>query len=641
MKYRREIDGLRALAVIPVILFHAGFEVFSGGYVGVDVFFVISGYLISNIVMAEMSADRFSIVQFYERRARRILPALLLVVAVCIPVAYAFLLPSELKEFGQSLVATMTFSSNILFWSQTGYFEGAAELKPLLHTWSLAVEEQFYLFFPLFMILAWRWGRVWLTSILIVVALGSLALAQWGALNKPIAAFFLLPTRAWELILGVLVALYLSRPGLKGASLGQRNVASLLGAGLLLYAFFAFDQRTPFPGLYALVPTVGTALIIVYCGPQTLVGKVLCSRAFVGVGLISYSAYLWHQPLFAFAKHAGLPSHHAVLYGGLSALALLLAYGSWRFVETPFRHARRITRKQIAGLSFAGCGAVAMLGAVAHASDGFVQRLAPEDRYLASVSPGVYGAYVRKRFDDLQHVPFKAGDQRLKILVVGDSFAKDLVNAAFESPLAAQVQISTHQITAGCGNLHLDRDFRQDITQKQPFLCDNDGWYKGKALHDLIRQSDVVWVASAWSPWEARLLKESLGNLQREYGEKFVVFGSKNFGAIDIKGLMSIPLPHRYAKQNQVSDTHRDVNRIVAEAAGTARFVDVSGLLCGPQGTCPLFLPNGRLISYDGGHLTKDGAALLGKLLYEDLTARRLVVKRSDTMSVRSVGRSS
>lgn len=640
MKYRKEVDGLRALAVIPVILFHAGFEIFSGGYVGVDVFFVISGYLIANIVMAEMSADRFSIAHFYERRARRILPALLLVVAVCIPAAYAFLLPSEMKEFGQSLVATMTFSSNILFWSQTGYFEGAAELKPLLHTWSLAVEEQFYLFFPLFMMLAWRWGRAWLTAILIVVAIGSLALAQWGALNKPIAAFFLLPTRAWELILGVLVALYLSRPALKEASLVVRNAASLLGAVLLLYAIFGFDQRTPFPGLYALVPTVGTALIIVYCGPQTWVGKVLCSPAVVGVGLISYSAYLWHQPLFAFAKHAGLPSHHAALYGGLSLLALTLAYGTWRFVETPFRQGRRITGKQIAGLGFAGCGAVAMLGAVAHASDGFVERLAPQDRYLATVSPGVYGAYVRKRFDDLQHVPFKADDQRLKILVVGDSFAKDLVNAVYESPLGAQVQVSTHQITAGCGNLHLGRDFRQDITQKQAFLCDNDGWYKGKVLQDLIRQSDVVWVASAWAPWEARLLKESLTNLQKEYGEKFTVFGSKNFGTIDIKRLMSIPLPERYARHNKVSETQRDVNRIVKEAAGTARFVDVSGLLCGPEGSCPLFLSNGRLISYDGGHLTKDGAVLLGKVLYEELTARQLVVKRGGSMPAQSVMRS-
>lgn len=625
MKYRREIDGLRALAVVPVILFHAGFKPFSGGYVGVDVFFVISGYLIANIVMAEMAGNRFSIIHFYERRARRILPALLFVVAACIPAAYALLLPSEMKEFGQSLLATMTFSSNILFWSQTGYFEGAAELKPLLHTWSLAVEEQFYLFFPLFMMLVWRWGKVWLTAMLVVLAIGSLALAQWGALNKPIAAFFLLPTRAWELILGVLVALYLSRPTLKEAPLSVRDGASLLGAGLLLYAIFGFDQRTPFPGLYALLPTVGTALIIVYCGPQTWVGKVLCSPAFVGVGLISYSAYLWHQPLFAFAKHAGLPSHDTALYGALSVLALIMAYGSWRFVEAPFRQASRITRQQIAGWSLAGCGAVAMLGTLAHASDGFVDRLAPEDRYLASVSPGVYGAYVRKRFDDLQHAPFRGDDQRLKILVVGDSFAKDLVNAVYEGPLAAQVQISTHQITTGCGNLHLNRDFSGEITQRQRFLCDQDGWYKGSAVDELIRQSDGVWIASNWQPWEARLMKESVANLSLKYGEKFVVFGSKSFGAMNIKRLISIPTPDRYANQHQLTATHRDVNNMVADAAGNGRFVDVSGLLCGPQGACPLFLPSGRLISYDGGHLTQEGAGLLGNLLYRELNAKQLI----------------
>lgn len=625
MKYRREIDGLRALAVVPVILFHAGFKPFSGGYVGVDVFFVISGYLIANIVMAEMAGNRFSIIHFYERRARRILPALLLVVAACIPAAYALLLPSEMKEFGQSLLATMTFSSNILFWSQTGYFEGAAELKPLLHTWSLAVEEQFYLFFPLFMMLVWRWGKVWLTAMLVVLAIGSLALAQWGALNKPIAAFFLLPTRAWELILGVLVALYLSRPTLKEAPLSVRDGASLLGAGLLLYAIFGFDQRTPFPGLYALLPTVGTALIIVYCGPQTWVGKVLCSPAFVGVGLISYSAYLWHQPLFAFAKHAGLPSHDTALYGALSVLALIMAYGSWRFVEAPFRQASRITRQQIAGWSLAGCGAVAMLGTLAHASDGFVDRLAPEDRYLASVSPSVYGAYVRKRFDDLQHAPFRGDDQRLKILVVGDSFAKDLVNAVYEGPLAAQVQISTHQITTGCGNLHLNRDFSGEITQRQRFLCDQDGWYKGSAVDELIRQSDGVWIASNWQPWEARLMKESVANLSLKYGEKFVVFGSKSFGAMNIKRLISLPTPDRYANRHQLTAMHRDVNNMVADAAGNGRFVDVSGLLCGPQGACPLFLPSGRLISYDGGHLTQEGAGLLGNLLYKELNAKQLI----------------
>jgi len=211
MNYRREIDGIRALAVIPVIFFHAGFSLFSGGYVGVDVFFVISGYLITGIVMAEVTRGTFSIADFYERRIRRILPALFLVVVVCVPVAFLVLLPADLKEFGQSLIAVATFSSNVFFWSQSGYFHGAAELKPLLHTWSLAVEEQFYVLFPLLLLFMWRWGRKWTVAILLTLAVASLLLAEWGALNKPIATFFLLPTRAWELLLGSLVAFYIGR----------------------------------------------------------------------------------------------------------------------------------------------------------------------------------------------------------------------------------------------------------------------------------------------------------------------------------------------------------------------------------------------------------------------------------------------
>ena len=159
MNYRREIDGLRALAVLPVILFHAGFETFSGGFVGVDVFFVISGYLITTIILAELEQGRFSIVNFYERRARRILPALFLVMLVCIPFAWIWLLPSDMKDFSQSLIAVAIFASNILFWRESGYFDTAAELKPLLHTWSLAVEEQYYVLFPLFLMLFWKLGK--------------------------------------------------------------------------------------------------------------------------------------------------------------------------------------------------------------------------------------------------------------------------------------------------------------------------------------------------------------------------------------------------------------------------------------------------------------------------------------------------
>jgi peptidoglycan/LPS O-acetylase OafA/YrhL len=351
-KYRPEIDGLRAIAVLPVILFHAGFETFSGGFVGVDVFFVISGYLITTIILAELEQGKFSIVNFYERRARRILPALFLVMLVCIPFAWFWLVPSDMKDFSQSLVAVSVFASNILFWLESGYFDTSAELKPLLHTWSLAVEEQYYVLFPLFLMLFWRLGKRWILVPLGLVFVASLSVAEWAAYAKPSAAFYLLPTRGWELLIGAFAAFYLSKVSRKEFSKGVSEFCGWLGVTLILYAVFAYSKTTQFPGLYALVPTLGTVLVILFATQQTTVAKFVGNRAFVGVGLISYSAYLWHQPLFAFARQRSLtePSHTVFLV--LSVLALVLAYFSWRYVEAPFRSKIRVKRSQVFTLAF-------------------------------------------------------------------------------------------------------------------------------------------------------------------------------------------------------------------------------------------------------------------------------------------------
>lgn len=374
MDYRREIDGLRALAVLPVILFHAGFEKFSGGFVGVDVFFVISGYLITTIILAELEQGNFSIVNFYERRARRILPALFLVMLVCIPFAWFWLLPSDMKDFSQSLVAVSFFASNILFWRASGYFDTAAELKPLLHTWSLAVEEQYYVLFPLFLMLFWRLGRRWILVTLGLVFVASIAVAEWAAYAKPAAAFYLLPTRGWELLIGAFVAFYLSKANRKEFGKAVSEVGGWLGVALILYAVFAFSKATAFPGLYALVPTLGTVLVILFATQQTTVGKFVGNKAFVGVGLISYSAYLWHQPLFAFARNRSLtePSHTVFLV--LSLTALVLAYFSWRYVEAPFR---RKTFSRCKVFIFAGVASVLMIaiGLYGNYKNGFNSRL--------------------------------------------------------------------------------------------------------------------------------------------------------------------------------------------------------------------------------------------------------------------------
>ena len=385
MKYRAEIDGLRALAVLPVILFHAGFEWFRGGFVGVDVFFVISGYLITTIIISEMAVGKFSIINFYERRARRILPALFFVMAACLPFAWFWLAPMHLKDFGQSLVAVSTFSSNILFWWESGYFDTAAELKPLLHTWSLAVEEQFYLLFPLLLMITWRLGVRWILTLLVLVFLCSLALAQWGAYNYPTAAFYMLPTRGWELLVGVFAAFYLKyNTHLESRALNQ--ALSLLGLSMLVYSVMAFDETTPFPSLYTLMPVLGTCLLIVCAVPQTISHKLLSLKLLVGLGLISYSAYLWHQPLLVFARHRMFGEMSTTIVTILCLSSLAMAWVSWRFVEKPFRDKKNISFRSL--LLF--CATTSLLfiglGFFSHVNDGFRNRI-NADIELSTISP--------------------------------------------------------------------------------------------------------------------------------------------------------------------------------------------------------------------------------------------------------------
>ncbi len=374
MQYRREIDGLRALAVLPVILFHAGFETFSGGFVGVDVFFVISGYLITTIIINELDDGKFSIINFYERRARRILPALFVVMLACLPFAWMWLLPSDMKDFSQSLVAVSLFASNILFWRESGYFAAAAELKPLLHTWSLAVEEQYYVLFPIFLLLTWRFGRRFVIATLAVIAIISLGLAEWGSTAKPAATFYLLPTRGWELLLGAFTAFYLSSHAQGNVSPIAKEIGSVLGLFLVLYSVFYFDASTPFPSLYTLAPTIGTVLIIALASNESLVGKVLGWKLFVGIGLISYSAYLWHQPLFAFARHLRLTEAYHDLLTALAVATFILAYITWKFIELPFRNKKTIRLKSLTVSALSISTLLIALGSIGHLTDGSIGR---------------------------------------------------------------------------------------------------------------------------------------------------------------------------------------------------------------------------------------------------------------------------
>ena len=369
MKYRAEIDGLRALAVIPVILFHAGFELFSGGFVGVDVFFVISGYLITTILIEDIENKRFSIVNFYERRARRILPALFFVMLVCIPFAWIWMIPSQIKGFSQSLVAVSLFASNILFWRESGYFDAAAEEKPLLHTWSLAVEEQYYLLFPIFLILAWRFGKNRVFWMIVVMTAMSLLLSEWGWRNKATANFYLAPARAWELFAGSIAAFVIQKQGIQ-----KNNLLSLLGLAAIIFSIFFYDETTPFPSVYALVPVLGVVLLVLYAEKETLAAKLLSTRGFLGIGLISYSAYLWHQPLFAFARIQSVYEPSLFLMLILSIGSLTLGYLSWRYIEIPWRSKGLIGRTSVFVFSFTGLIFFTSIGYLGHKANGFIEK---------------------------------------------------------------------------------------------------------------------------------------------------------------------------------------------------------------------------------------------------------------------------
>ncbi len=386
MKYRSEIDGLRAIAVLPVIFFHAGIDFLSGGYVGVDVFFVISGFLITTIIVSEIQEGSFSLLNFYERRARRILPALFFVMLVSLPFAWMWLLPSDLKDFSKSLIAVPTFSSNILFWSESGYWGESNEIKPMLHTWSLAVEEQYYIFFPIFLMLMWKIRKRWIISTVLVLALISLAASHWGAYNKPTVNFFMLPTRLWELAIGALIAFYLLRHNKEfSPSKTLSEALGILGLSMIAYAVFMFDETTPFPSLYALVPTVGAALIILFASSNTLVGKLLSSKLLVGLGLISFSIYLWHQPLLAFARHGSFYQPSTIALSALALLSIPLAYLSWRFVEQPFRTKGNFDRKTIFTLSAAGSFAFIAIGLSGIMTNGYEQRATKSDVTMRSI----------------------------------------------------------------------------------------------------------------------------------------------------------------------------------------------------------------------------------------------------------------
>ena len=652
-RYRPDIDGLRAIAVLPVVFYHYQVWPFTGGYVGVDVFFVISGYLITTLIHAEMAQGRFSILNFYERRVRRILPALFAVMAVASVAALVLLFPQDLVRYAKSVLATAGFISNFQFWSESGYFDAAAATKPLLHTWSLAVEEQFYLVFPWLLYALRRFGDRTLFWILAAILAASLLLSVVGVVYWPISTFYLLPARFWELLLGGLLALGVIRVP---DSAIVRNVLAAAGLAAIGWSVFALTPESPFPGANAIAPCLGTAAIIAAgTGTRTIVNRALALRWPVLVGLISYSLYLWHWPLYVFAMVVAPEGLSAAATALLIAAAVLLGILSWRYIEQPFR-VRTIARPRRSLFAVAGAAIAvsAVVGTVMWGGEGLPGRYGPQVHGILAAAVDVEP--LEKTCFGITPDRVAAGDlckigaehAAPSFLLWGDSHADALLPAV----VGAAKEYGRAGLFAGRGRCPpLAGVTRPDTRECRPF---NDAALK-IALAPRIKLVilDARWTMDAGgaplgiqdkgravlvdSQSKTRSQAETLAVFARglERTVKALTAAKKEVVIVEAVPEFEVPVPQALARmaltghKRQIAPTRAeylardaDVRRVFDRLAKSypVRFVRPGAILC-PSGRCKAVV-DGHVLYRDEHHLTVFGARLLTPL-FVPVFARR------------------
>lgn len=632
-RYRTDIDGLRAIAVLLVVLEHLGFTTFSGGYVGVDVFFVISGYLIGGSLIADFSRGTFSLLDFYERRVRRILPALLVLLVAVTVASIRYVFQAPLIAYATSLISVLFSVSNMLFGHQDGYFAPLSPLKPLLNTWSLGVEEQFYIAFPLLLLGVFRCCRRHLLPALWTCAALSLFASGWLMRVRPYAAFFWGPPRAWELLAGVLITQYPFR--IYGRRI-VREAAAVGGLLLVVLPGLFYVATTPFPGLTAMPPCLGAMLLLSSGGKgSTAVSRLLSLTPLAFVGLISYSLYLWHWPLIVLQRTTLCFSAHTMAETRIKLLllflSLLLATLSWKFVETPFRRGRlRPGRKPLFLLTGAVSAALLVVAGVLLHGDGYPGRFSPEVLKMVATeySPvrnwNVHTCFLEQSdpFSDFKpEVCLKSVPGRRNYLVYGDSTAANL----YAGLVSTFPDIHFLQGTvAGC---------------RAGFVMPPDG--ACAALHAYLEEDylrshhpDAILLAGAWGPAEVDGVREEVAHL-RAVGQRVILIGPVIQFDLPLPRLLGLELqrhdsPAVRAERITLSET-LSARKLDAEMAQRARedwhvpYVSYFQTLCtGHTPTawlqgwmttdgCPVLNPDGTPLLFDTVHLTPPGERLFAQ----------------------------
>lgn len=595
--------------MLTVVLYHYGIAPFTGGFIGVDVFFVISGYLITKNLFTDLSGDRFSLVRFYDRRFRRILPALLVVLVASVAAGYLLLLPGDFARLGESgMFAAFGFSNFYFLWS-SGYFDPAAEMQPLLHTWSLAVEEQFYLFWPLIMWCVWRLRKsaVFLLAVLAVIALASfVASVYWVETDQPVA-FFMLHTRAWELAAGA--ALVFAKP-IASRALGEGM--GWVGLALIFYAAVQLTAETAFPGWNALYPCVGAALLVWPKSATTSAHRLLSLRPAVFIGLISYSLYLWHWPVLVFFRHyanAAMPTLTEAIV--LIALSIAAAWMSLYLVERPVRQMRLQLwtpgRTIIAGA--VSMAVTATIASYPYLGNGLPGRLDEQARHYAAFDP--YKREHEYSGCSVRAVPAdgslpdcltrKGGEPRL--LILGDSYATQLALPVYQSAdNATLITIGNN----GCRPV-LDSVGRRQCTELM-----------ARAFDTYLSEGnfDAVILAARWRNGnDIRKLRKTLTEILRRTDHVYVIGQPIEYTTFLPSLLASASLPRRsheiraFNRYEEVSALEKEVKSALEGLPVT--YVSPLQALCDADGNCQTVTDGNVPIQYDYGHLTREGARLV------------------------------
>lgn len=625
LKYRPEIDGLRTIAVLSVIIYHAEFVLgdkmlLPGGFLGVDVFFVISGFLITSLIFSEIQrTGTLSLANFYERRARRLLPALFIVLLATIPFALKTLLPAQLLDYAKSMASSIFFGSNF-YWNYSLQQYGAESglLKPLLHTWSLAVEEQYYIVFPLILLCAYRWFRNHILTLLIIVFLISLQFAEWMTPRSASFSFYMLPSRLWELLAGGLLATLIYTTPQKPKNPILEATMPSLGIYLIAYSLVFVDlEKNRHPGFITLIPVIGSALVIYYANSKELITRLLSSKPFVSIGLISYSLYLWHYPIFAFTRIKDQSRSNFDMLE-LCLATFLLATLTYFFVEKPFRNKKRVSLKLLLALILSSYVGFSTFCYVVYDTDGTFGRYTEGQLKFLNMDRskgGDFTKYVTTAYNsEAQGANYKQNGLP-KLLIMGDSYSQDFYNVLKESGRLKSVDAIAQYVSKRCHNVPENTaNLLDQMTTENQKLCKSAVRIGSTRLADRLKQADAVIFASSWNAYTISQMENLISATKANGVDNTLIVGRKLFGTLKTSAFLKTSLDELLEHHQKPSATYIERNTAMQRIAGEG-YLDFYDLLCAKDKGCPLSTPDGFLFSYDGSHLTEEGAKFVGSKL--------------------------